>query len=435
MTRARLQRGEASEITLRAKVDGRWVAESKVPASTRPEQWRASARYQDGADVRPREITATASSKSRAATILRARLAATMDQSADLTVNTTVREAVESHLADLEAGKLEKAPATVRTYGSVIRHDVLRDGSSVAGMRIVDVRAADLKAELREILAASGESHLKHVRAIWRTVFQSAVDTRIIGSNPVMSIGSLPKKRTKVGRTYTNGERHDTERVLTPAEQADLWAKVRQDERAKDLGLDDLVLVGLTQGLRISEAVSLRWEDLDLEAAMPTLSVRGKLQRVKGQGLVWDEVTKSIRGRRTIPLLSQEIVLMLRRRRDERDEMERHADPKVQEIRDRFIFLSETGRHMDGDNTNKQLRDLFDRCGYSWATYHSLRRTKSADLKRAGIPGSEVARFLGHSERVNQSSYADGSSVPLGVLAAVDPAVLPAPATKALPAA
>jgi hypothetical protein len=46
------------------------------------------------------------------------------------------------------------------------------------------------------------------------------------------------------------------------------------------------------------------------------------------------------------------------------------------------------------------------------------RRTVSAELKRKGQPGSEVARFLGHSERVNQGSYADGTTVPRGVLAA-----------------
>ena len=220
------------------------------------------------------------------------------------------------------------------------------------------------------------------------------------------------------GRTYSNGEKHDTDRPLTPAEVLELWGKVSQDEKARRLGLDDLVLLGLTQGLRIGEAVSLRWEDLDLDAEVPTLSVRGKLVRVKGQGLVWDPVTKSVLGARTIPLRTAELAMMFRRRRDERDQMERHHDAEVRKIRETHVFLSETGRYMDQDNVNKHLRELFDRAGFKWATFHTLRRTVSAELKRQGVPDSEVARFLGHSERVNRSSYADGTTVPVAVLAA-----------------
>lgn len=164
--------------------------------------------------------------------------------------------------------------------------------------------------------------------------------------------------------------------------------------------------------------MSLRWEDLDLDAPMPTLTVAGKLTRVRGEGLVWDPVTKSELGARTVALRTTELAMMFRRRRSERDQMERHHDPKVQWIRDTHVFLSETGRAPDQDNLNKHLRAVLDRAGYKWATFHTFRRTVSAELKREGIPGSEVARFLGHSERVNQGSYADGTTVATAVLAA-----------------
>lgn len=418
MARARLQRGEASGITYRGMLDGKWTAASKIPGDRKPSKWRATVRYQDGSSPRPREITAEDKSKARAETKVKARLAEAKKSGRSSTdANTTVREAVTRYLGELESGDLGKAPATVRTYASVIRHDVFRKGSTVADMRLADVTVADLNRELRALGKAGAWSHLKHVRAIWSHVFQEALDAELIDANPAAS-AKLPERRVNEGRTYSNGEKRDTDRPLTPAEVLELWGKVSQDEKARRLGLDDLVLLGLTQGLRIGEAVSLRWEDLDLDAEVPTLSVRGKLVRVKGQGLVWDPVTKSVLGARTIPLRTAELAMMFRRRRDERDQMERHHDAKVREIRETYVFLSETGRHMDQDNVNKHLRELFDRAGFKWLTFHSLRRTVSAELKRQGIPDSEVARFLGHSERVNRSNYADGTTVPVAVLAA-----------------
>lgn len=418
MARARLQRGEASDPTYRGMVDGKWTMESKIPGDRKPSKWRASVRYQDGSSPRPKEITAEDTSKARAETRVKARLAAVKrsgDGKGDK--DRTVRQAVEQYRADLLSGEEQKAPATVRTYVSVINHDVLRKGSTVADMRMIDVTIGDLNREMKALLKLGADSHLKHVRAIWSHVFEAAMHDRILSENPAPSV-KVPARRAKVERAYGNGATHNTERPLTSAEVLDLWSKVSQDDTARRLGIDDLVLLGLTQGLRIAEAVSIRWEDLDLDTEVPTLTIAGKLVRVKGEGLVWDPVTKSVLGARTIPLRTAELAMMFRRRRSERDQMDRHPDVKVQHARDTHVFLSETGRYMDQDNVNKHLRSLLDRCGYHWATFHTFRRTVSAELKREGIPYSEVSSFLGHSERVNRSSYADGTSVPMGVLAA-----------------
>ena len=160
MARARLQRGEASGVTFRGMIDGKWTMAGKIPGDRKPSKWRATVRYQDGSSPRPKEITAEDTSKARAETKVKARLAEarkTGRSSAD--ANTTVREAVTRYLGELESGDLGKAPATVRTYASVIRHDVFRKGSTVADMRLADVTVADLNRELRA-LGKIGRAHV-----------------------------------------------------------------------------------------------------------------------------------------------------------------------------------------------------------------------------------------------------------------------------------
>lgn len=75
-----------------------------------------------------------------------------------------MRTATTAYLADLENGVIEKAPATVGTYRSVIKHRVLRDGSIIADMRLADVTVADVRRGYRAISQAGGHSHLRHVR-------------------------------------------------------------------------------------------------------------------------------------------------------------------------------------------------------------------------------------------------------------------------------
>ena len=63
MARARLQRGEASAVTYRGMIDGKWTMASKIPGDRKPSKWRATVRYQDGSSPRPKEITAEGKSK------------------------------------------------------------------------------------------------------------------------------------------------------------------------------------------------------------------------------------------------------------------------------------------------------------------------------------------------------------------------------------
>lgn len=427
MARRALARGEFGEVKLSGLVDGSWTKEATIKAGKmKPTKWRATVLYQDGKAKRPRTITAEDTSKERARTRLTTRMDEEQAKSAAPELGkVTLEAAVLQYLADLEAGKPKRSPSTIRTYRQVIHAYVLRPTSLVKGMKLADITPLDLMREAQGLADEGKVSHVHHCKAIWSAVFREAVLSGAITVNPVRLMEPLELEKPEV-RKHSNGATHDKDRVLSPAESATIYAKIYADGEAVRKGIADLILLGMAQGLRIAEAVSIRWEDLDLDAEVPTLTVAGTLQPVKGQGIIWHPSPKSDASRRTIPLMGQEVIDMLRRRRDERAAMPKHHDPKVQGIRDTHVFLSPKGRIANVDNINKDVRKALDGAGFPWLTYHGFRHTLSVRMKAAGVPPIVAGRFLGHTEQVSMKAYSDRTSAPMAVLGVADQLALPA---------
>lgn len=434
MARRALQRGEFGETKLSGWHQGGWVKEAALKADRiKPDKWRATVLYQDGKAKRPRPLTVEDTSKEKAKTRIEARKEEEKGKvnSAPELGNRTVEEAATAYLEKLNAGKVRNtrtgepaSPSTVRTYRQVVTAYVLRPGSLIKGMKLSDVTAYDLGLEAEALIDDGKGSHLNHCKVVWTAIFSDAAKARAIPVNPVMSMSKTPVPRA-AGRTHANGAAHDKNRELSPIESDQLRQKVYADDDAVRKGIADLILLGMSQGLRIAEAASLRWEDLDLDSGRPTLSVVGTLQPVKGEGIVWHDATKSAASTRTIPLLGPAVVAMLRQRRAERTYMPRHHDPKVQAIRDAYVFLSPKGRVANVDNINKDVRTALNEAGFPWATFHTFRHTLSVRMKTAGMPPIVAGRFLGHTEAVSMKNYSDSSSEPMAVLGVADQLALP----------
>ncbi len=62
----------------------------------------------------------------------------------------------------------------------------------------------------------------------------------------------------------------------------------------------DVITMLAATGVRISEALGIRWPDVDLDHK--TISINGRIIRAKGLGLVREDYTKSKAGERVLPL-------------------------------------------------------------------------------------------------------------------------------------
>jgi integrase len=138
------------------------------------------------------------------------------------------------------------------------------------------------------------------------------------------------------------------------------------------------VLLG-TLGLRIGEALGLKWSDVDLVAGR--LQVRRALQRQRGRGLVFVE-PKSVASRRCISLSKIAIAAL--------EEHRLRTDGEL-------VFPNRDGDAQESSSVTDALKVALTRAGLPTIRVHDLRHTTATILLEAGVHPKVVQDLLGHS--------------------------------------
>jgi integrase len=149
----------------------------------------------------------------------------------------------------------------------------------------------------------------------------------------------------------------------------------------------------LATGARIGEILALRWEDLDLAAERPTLTICGTLVFVKGKGLFRQEWTKSDAGYRMIVLPRFAVGMLLARKLVAAD------NPHD------AIFASRRGTWLSPNNVRRQWRQARTETDLGWVIPHTFRKTVATLIDKETDTKSAAAQ-LGHaSEEVTDTYY------------------------------
>lgn len=145
-------------------------------------------------------------------------------------------------------------------------------------------------------------------------------------------------------------------------------------------------------GLRLGEALGLRWQDVDPEAG--TLRIAYQLQRLHGQ---WELVEpKTSRNRRTIALLLS-TVQALRDHRKRQLEEKLLAGPQWQETG--LVFATRVGTPLDRPNiVRRSFKLILKKAGLPDIRFHDLRHTAASLLLVQGVSPRVVMENLGHSQ-------------------------------------
>ena len=155
--------------------------------------------------------------------------------------------------------------------------------------------------------------------------------------------------------------------------------------------LGPLFTIALSLGLRLGEALGLRWSDVDFDKGL--LQVRRTLQRIKG-GVAFSE-PKTARSYRTLVLPDVAISTLTAHR--VRQLEQRLAAGQRWGGHD-LVFTNGDGNPLDRANVRKQFHRLLQTAGLPQIRIHDLRHTAATLLMLQGVNPRTVMELLGHSD-------------------------------------
>ncbi len=270
-----------------------------------------------------------------------------------------------------------RSPATITTYTTAV--DKLE--KFLAGVRVSEARAGKIDGALRSMTAAHGATMSRQAKTVLRGALGLAVMADVLDANPVNEVGRIESTQPTKGAP-------SIPTVTLPG----LLAALRGSDFCVKHDLVDPFTLLLGTGVRRSELLAIRWEDIDDVAR--TVSITGKVVRVKGEGLVRLNTTKSASGLRTL-VLPQFALDMLQTRAQE---------PSIGTLG--VVFPSTVGTLRDPNNMGKQWRAVRDELGLSDITTHSFRKTLATLIDDEGLSARVGADQLGHRQvSMTQDKY------------------------------
>lgn len=375
--RPQTERGRWGKITTTPLVlrDGKWV---KAPEGTKPTQWRARARLRDE-NGRLHVKEKMSKTKARAVRELEDVLHAweMPVHGAVLNADMPLRAAGELWLEQKRRPESGVKASTVSQYEQNFARYV-RD-STVAERTLRDVNAVPvLRPFLQKVADKHGGGAARTARTVVSGILTMAVEDGVLTHNaarsvrPPQPVGGPVVRMSEQRRARIGDEaevERNTRRALTRDERDALFAFAAQDETANRLDVVGILMWMAGTGVRISEALDQRWEDIDLTTSMA---------HVAG--------TKSTHSDRMVPLAPW-LAEHLRERRARVGAASEYVFPSPR-----------TEGRRDRRNAARALRDLLDRAGFAWMTPHTFRRTAATFMADAGLPVNLIADVLGHAD-------------------------------------
>lgn len=279
-------------------------------------------------------------------------------------------QTVEGYLGEwlAQVAAVRVRPSTLRSYDMNVRlHITPRIGRKQLGK----LSARDVRQMLDDMRGqGAGPRVIQHVHATLRVALEHAVREELLPRNVAKLVQVAPPPRE--------------EREPLTVEEAQTLLKTARDDRLHALYVATLLL-----GMRRSEALALRWSDVDLDQGV--LTIRRSVHRVAGEGLV-HLPTKTRKSTRTVPL--PPAVGAALRKHQERQAVEREAGGW--QDRD-LVFTTPLGTAIDPRNFTRMFGELCDRAGVRRVRLHDLRHTCVTLLMQLGVPPRVVMEIVGHS--------------------------------------
>lgn len=263
----------------------------------------------------------------------------------------------------LETIRPQVRPSTWRGYDQSVRCHLVPALGRLELRRLEPAHVERFVASMIEAGSAVRTAAL--ARVVLRRALAAAQRDRLVADNAAALARPpyIPTRALEAGRDY-----------LEPADLRRLFSAASLHP------LGPLIIVLGSTGLRLGEALGLRWSDVDLEERR--LTVRRTLGRLADGGFGLVE-PKTARARRTIDL-PRVAVAALRRQAELRPGEE-------------LVFADELGQPLRPWALRPALTAILRTAGLPIVSVHALRRSCAVAMLAGGASLFEVSRQLGHS--------------------------------------
>ena len=147
-------------------------------------------------------------------------------------------------------------------------------------------------------------------------------------------------------------------------------------------------------GLRQSEALGLRWNDIDLDGR--NLTVSRSLQREDWQYVFL--YPKSSRSHRTIPLPDPVVASLRKHRARQAEERLKAGTVWEGEGWGNLVFPNETGGPLSGFGVTRRFKRMLAAADLPDMRYHEVRHGAASLMAAQGIPARIAMEILGHAQ-------------------------------------
>lgn len=349
MTKKKQRRGN-NEGTITHRKDGRWEA-------------RVTVGWRDGKLQRKSYFGKT---RQEAAEKLTAALRARQQ---GLTLHDE-RQTVGSFLTHWleEVVQPKSRYSTLRSYKQIVNNHLIPGIGNIPISKLSPQSvSAFLKSKHDDGISA------EHLRRVLRAALSDAVRWDLIPRN-VASLAACPK-RSKAEIRY-----------LDPDQARQFLDAIKGHQH------EALYTTALAVGIRLGEALGLKWTDLDLQSG--TLTIRRQIQRVHGKLQFVDPKTSN--ARRTIPLPEFAVKalqsLWVRQQLEDKElSGEKWQDHGL-------VFTSSIGTPCDERNVRRSLTKILCTNGLPKLRFHDLRHSCATLLLSQGTDPRTIMQTLGHSQ-------------------------------------
>ena len=238
--------------------------------------------------------------------------------------------------------------------------------------KIEDLTSEEIQRYLNSLKENYSNSYIKKIYEQISQAFNFAINRGYIIRNPLMDVVK-PKsmKKDKVVRAMEIEEQQKFTEYLE--------SKTITEEPYKNV-----FLIQMFMGLRVGEALALRYGDIDLRKNV--INVNKTLTKDKNERVIMGDTTKTYAGIREVPI--PEFI------KDSIIEQMVIAENNP----DKQLFVSNNGKLIDGKNVNRILKERLSKLGIEGITTHSLRHTYGTRCVEAGMRAVALQRLMGHTD-------------------------------------